>query len=110
MPSPTRPRPARLLIGGQGNSARSRAHSPGIDDLVVQAEGDEVGVQPRLHPGGVAVPERHVECGRRAAEQVLVDPVVPDQVTGTGSLLSCARGAGSPRGSTARTLAGTTAT
>ncbi len=37
-------------------------------------------MQARGHPGGVRVPEQDVERRRLASEQVVVDPVIPDQV------------------------------
>ncbi len=37
-------------------------------------------MQPRREPRRVAVPVENVERGRRIAEQIVVDPVVPDQV------------------------------
>ena len=40
-------------------------------------------MQARGHPGGVRVPEQDVERWRRASEQVVVDPVVPDQIVRT---------------------------
>ena len=44
----------------------STVSAPGVDELVVHGEVDEVGVQAGGHPGGVGVPEQDVE-GRRLA-------------------------------------------
>ncbi|MNF70171.1 hypothetical protein D3C84_520720 [compost metagenome] len=43
---------------------------------------DQVAVERRGQPGGVVVPEQDVEHRRLVAQQVVVDPVVPDQVVG----------------------------
>ena len=37
-------------------------------------------MQPRRQPGGVVVPVQHVEGRRRIAQQIVVDPIIPDQV------------------------------
>jgi hypothetical protein len=51
--------------------------------MVLHREVDEVGVEPGAHPRGVGVPEQDVEGRWLLAEQVVVHPVVPDQVLGT---------------------------
>ncbi len=55
----------------------------GLGQRVVQRHRDEVAVQAGRHAGGVGVPDQDVEGGRPLAQQVVVDPVVPDQVIGT---------------------------
>lgn len=54
----------------------------GVHQGVGQRHPDEVLVQAGRHAGGVGVPEQHVERRRALAHQVVVDPVVPDQVVG----------------------------
>ena len=53
-----------------------------LGQRVAQGDLDEVAVQRGGHPGGVGVPVQDVERRRRLALQVVVDPVVPDQVVG----------------------------
>ena len=67
---------------GQVDGRAEGADRARVDQVVAHRDVDEVGVQPRRHPGGVGVPEQDVERRRLLAEQVVVDPVVPDQVAG----------------------------
>ena len=50
-------------------------HQPVLQVHLAQVEG----VHRARHPGGVHVPEQHVEGRQRLAEQVAVHPVMPDQ-------------------------------
>jgi hypothetical protein len=52
------------------------------DERVLQGKVQEVAVQCGRHPGGVSVPEQHVEGRRLLPGQIVVHPVVPDQVVG----------------------------
>ncbi len=61
-------------------SQHRRSARPG--ERVVQGQADEVTVQGGRQPGGIRVPVQNVEGLRRPALQVVVDPVVPDQVVG----------------------------
>ena len=54
----------------------------GIDERIGVYEIEEVGMQPGGQPRRVVVPVENVEGGRGVAEQVVVHPVVPDQVVG----------------------------
>src|SRR5260370_40296096 len=60
-----------------GAEHRGRA---GSNERVRQSGLDESAVQGGGHAGGVRIPEQHVEGRWLAALQVVVDPVVPDQV------------------------------
>src|SRR5262249_10471296 len=54
----------------------------GLGQRVGHGAADEVAVQGGGHPRGVGVPVQDVEGRRLTALQVVVHPVVPDQVTG----------------------------
>src|SRR4030095_11495614 len=54
----------------------------GIDERVGVDEIEEVGMQTGGQPRRVVVPVEHVEGRRRVTEQIVVHPVVPDQVVG----------------------------
>ena len=53
-----------------------------VHERVLQGHADEVAVQSGRHPRRVGVPVEDVEGRRVLAQQVVVDPVVPDQVIG----------------------------
>ena len=55
-------------------------HLAGMDVRVVLEDADQVGMEGGRQTGGVGVPEQDVERRRVVAEQVVVNPVVPDQV------------------------------
>ena len=55
-------------------------HLAGVDVRVVLEDAEQVGMEGRRQARGVGVPEQDVEGRRVVAEQVVVDPVVPDQV------------------------------
>ena len=77
----------------------------GLGQRVADRHVDEAAVQPGGHPGGVGVPVEDVEGRRRLALQVVVDPVVPDQVVGPQPgehLRQRARRRGSPSSATSR--------
>src|SRR3984957_14772107 len=69
--------------GGQVQRRSEHGRGAGPDQRVGRAQPEEVPVQAGGHPGGVRVPEQDVERRGLPAEQVVVDPVVPDQVVGT---------------------------
>jgi hypothetical protein len=52
------------------------------DEPVAQVQVQEVRVQRRRQAGRVPVPEQDVERRRVLSQEVVVDPVVPDQVVG----------------------------
>src|SRR5215472_17868945 len=51
-----------------------------LDQGIVKRELDEVVMQSSREPRRVSIPVQDVECGRRLALQIVVDPVVPDQI------------------------------
>ena len=53
---------------------------PGIDVRIGADEIEEVGMQPRREPRRVVVPVEHIKGRRRISKQIVVHPVVPDQV------------------------------
>ena len=66
---------------GQVDAGPSTISAPGVTSwFCIQV--DEVRVQLRGHPGGAGVPEQDVERRWLLAEQVVVHPVVPDQIAG----------------------------
>src|SRR5271166_1977336 len=52
----------------------------GVDEGIGEIKVDKVAVETGRQPGRIGVPVKDVEGRRRVAEQVVVDPVVPDQV------------------------------
>ena len=67
---------------GQIDRDTHRGHGTRLDQTVARRQIDEVRVQSRWHPRAVGVPVEEVEGWRRLPEQVVGDPVVPDQVVG----------------------------
>ena len=67
---------------GQVNRAAQHAHSAGSDQRVAQPHQHHVTMQRSGHPGGVGIPEQHVERCRLAALHVVVHHVAPHQVGG----------------------------
>ena len=51
-------------------------------ERIVEIQVEKVAVQPGRQVGGVVVPVQDVEYGRALAQQVVVDPIIPDQVVG----------------------------
>ena len=64
----------------QVDGLAERRELAGAGERVVEREPDEVAVQAGGQADRVLVPEQDVERGRRLAQQVVVDDVVPDQV------------------------------
>ena len=67
---------------GQIDGGTEQAGGTRLGQRVGHGDLDEVAVQPGGHPGGVGVPVQDVERRRGLSLQVVVDPVVPDQVVG----------------------------
>src|ERR1022692_2656087 len=67
---------------GQIDGGTEHAGGTRLDQRVAHGDLDEVAVECRGHPGGVGVPVQDVERRRGLSLQVVVDPVVPDQVVG----------------------------
>ena len=54
-----------------------------LGERIFEIQVEKVTVQSGRQVGRVVVPVQDVEHGRTVTEQVVVDPVVPDQVVGT---------------------------
>src|SRR5262249_16598423 len=84
--------PGRDVIGQRADPVDVRAHLAEIDrsakDLertrmakrILEEDLEKLGVQGRWQVGVVVVPVEDVEGGRLVAEQVVADPIVPDQI------------------------------
>ena len=79
-----RPATKYVSISTRSRSTAAPEHleRAGLRERVIQPDVDEVAVQPGCQPDRVLVPVEDVERGRRLAEQVVVDDVVPHEVVG----------------------------
>ncbi len=73
------------LMAKMSTGVPSTVSPPGRVSKIAVDEVEYLVVEAGWQPGGVRVQAEDVEGGRLAAKQVVVDPVVPDQVIGAAA-------------------------